>query len=426
MNIIVFRHPALENYLPKENLDQITIITPAKFEETYKIFYSEYSIKPKIYFLEDWRLPAMITVLNEINLTYKIEKISTLAEEDIEEVALLREFYTKQSSQLLTDLLFRDKYYMRSFLQNIVRQPKFRLIEKNEDIELFKKQSSSDEFILKRRNLAGGSHVKKVHRNSEITPEITFLDLYSGDYLIEEFVDLPQMVTADGYAVSGNISRFFSHEYNEHLLESFEHEYLLLRTSHLYHSKNDYINKIKKQSQKVLNIFLRNKDNISPFHFEWFINEETEEVVFNEVGRRFGGGNIPQLIQIAFGIDILNEYWLHENSIDNSNCTVIPKNIPDQIAASFMPYKKHGKIIELPSNDLFDWTVKTRMLSKIGDTNTQDVEIVTDIPFMSSFSASDETDLNIKIKRLIQLSNKIKYAKLDGDKDNMINDTVTN
>ncbi|MGR8772698.1 hypothetical protein FGL72_04380 [Leuconostoc citreum] len=55
-----------------------------------------------------------------------------------------------------------------------------------------------------------------------------------------------------------------------------------------------------------------------------------------------------------------------------------------------------------------------------------DVEIVTDIPFMSSFSANDETDLNIKIKRLIQLSNKIKYAKLDGDKDNMINDTVTN
>lgn len=426
MNIIIFRHPALENYVPKENLNQITIITPAEFKDSYNVFYSEYSTKPKIYFLEDWRLPSMITVLNEINLTYNIKKISTLAEEDIEEVALLREFYTKQSSQLLTDLLFRDKYYMRSFLQDVICQPKFRLIEESKDIDLFKKQSDSNEFILKRRNLAGGSHVKKVSRNNKIIPETTFLDLYSGEYLIEEFVDLPQMVTADGYAISGIISRFFNHEYNEHLLESFGHEYLLLRTSHLYNEKYEYINKIKDQSQKVLNIFLRNKDNISPFHFEWFINEETEKIVFNEVGRRFGGGNIPQLIQIAFGVDILNEYWIHENELENDNYLIVPKNVPDQIAASFMPCKKYGKIIELPNIDLFDWTVKTRILSKIGDINDQNVEIVTDIPFMSSFSADDESDLNTKVERLIQLSSKVKYAKLNGDKDNIINDTITN
>lgn len=416
MNIIIFRHPALGNYVPKTNLHQVIILTLAKFQESYEVFYNNYSIKPKIYFLEDWRLPSMIQILNEINLTADINKISTLAEEDIEEVALLREFYTKQSSQLLTDLLFRDKYYMRSFLQNIVSQPNFRLLEQPEDINVFKKVSSANFFIVKRRNLAGGSHVKKINRESNISPENTFIDLYSGEYLIEEFVDLPQMVTADGYAVAGIIFRFFSHEYNEHLLESFGHEYLLLRTSHLYNKRYDYIEKIKFQSQKVLNIFLRNKGNVTPFHFEWFVNEETDEIVFNEVGRRFGGGNIPQLIQIAFGVDVLNEYWQYENTIDNTNKKVLLKEFPNQIAASFMPYKKHGKITELPSIDLFDWTVKTRILSSVGDINDQNVEIVTDIPFMSSFAAIDESDLSTKIGHLVQLANKIKYVKIDENK----------
>ncbi|KID42349.1 hypothetical protein LfDm3_0278 [Fructilactobacillus fructivorans] len=44
-------------------------------------------------------------------------------------VALLREFFLNTKSALMTDFLFRDKYVMRSFLNGLLAQPDFSLIE---------------------------------------------------------------------------------------------------------------------------------------------------------------------------------------------------------------------------------------------------------------------------------------------------------
>ncbi|KID42350.1 hypothetical protein [Fructilactobacillus fructivorans] len=241
-------------------------------------------------------------------------------------------------------------------------------------------------------------------------------DIYSGNYIIEEFVNAPVMVTCDGYTIGDKISRFSVHEYDKQLLQSFSEPYLILRTSHFYESNPQIINDLKAESQKALKTLLRNKSGVNPFHFEWFVSSDGKPI-FNEVGRRFGGGNLTTIIESEYGVNLLKEYWELETSNTNTLTNIKPKeDTPNNLTATFMPYKKKGKIISLPQQQDFDWTYETRILSKIGDTSNGKTTIVTDIPFISTVQAQTEDELQHKIKRLINLSKKVVYKKVDNKK----------
>ncbi|MCT0151034.1 hypothetical protein [Fructilactobacillus fructivorans] len=129
MHIILLRHPAKLVHLEYANLDNVVLISPKSFKKDNDEFFYENHNRPNEVYVDQWNLKKLVTVMREISLKHSIDSVSTLAEEDIEMVALLREFFLNTKSALMTDFLFRDKYVMRSFLNGLLAQPDFSLIE---------------------------------------------------------------------------------------------------------------------------------------------------------------------------------------------------------------------------------------------------------------------------------------------------------
>ena len=189
-----------------------------------------------------------------------------------------------------------------------------------------------------------------------------------------------------------------------------------MRTSKLYNKNLRSIQeKIFEESKKILQVVSFNEE-ITPFHFEWFYSPETQEILFCEVGRRFGGGEIPRLIKNAFDVDILEEYWSISSkkvSIDNM-ITLNYTNIlsPLKISAAYFSVKKEGKLVNKPDRSKFSFTDMTWRFSKIGDVKEGKLESVAESDFLSIITAENESDFIDKIKILDNISEDYKYVKI--------------
>lgn len=78
--------------------------------------------------------------------------------------------------------------------------------------------------------------------------------------------------------------------------------------------------------------------------------------MFCEVGKRFGGGAIPELIQYSFGINILEKYWRSIDHSDKVDCSEHMLLMPAVIATSYSPYLREGVITKVPEKKYFNWT----------------------------------------------------------------------
>ena len=257
---------------------------------------------PKIIYLEDYTLPKMISIIRESIDVDSIEEVLTLDEHYMWHAGFLNDYFKKKNSSYLVNSLFQDKYLMRSVLFEIVPQPMFRLIETQKDIELFWKNTAGDKSIIKPRFGAACVGIKKYSRGEQI-PE----KFINSQYIIEEYVDLQKMLTCDGYSQGSNIIRFTHMNMKNYYWEQLE--LVMNSQSERIVSMKKYplFTKIFSECSKVLKEFV-NDYSIIPFHFEWFFDENKGEFVFCEVGKRFGGGDIPNLIQRSFGVNILKNF----------------------------------------------------------------------------------------------------------------------
>ncbi len=76
-------------------------------------------------------------------------------------VGFLNDHFVEKNTHSVSNLLFKDKYFMRSFLVGVVNQPYFRLLESENDLRVFWNNCKSSAAILKPRNEAGSNGIKK-------------------------------------------------------------------------------------------------------------------------------------------------------------------------------------------------------------------------------------------------------------------------
>lgn len=407
MHIILFRYSArvvMLNHLFETNS---IVIAPKSQEQKYITFEEEGNPLPNVIFIEDYTLPNIVLELRKIKKSETIESITTLSEEDMDWVGLLHDHFVTGNSRFVSNSLFKDKYLMRSLLIDEVKQPYFRLLESQGDFDKFWSQVTNDIAIIKPRYGAGSEGVFKVGREEKV------LDKYfSGKYLIEEFVALEKMMTCDGYAFGTKICRFFSHEYEELLLDTLNTtKEIIVRTNKLYQTKIELIEKAYRECKKVLSVFSV-EGELTPFHFEWFYSVQTEELLFCEVGKRFGGAEIPKLINYSFNVDVLKEYWqaligddkgIH---IDGAKDLLLPK----KISTTYSPYRQEGTLVSVPQNFEFDWTENTYVFVKVGD-KTESAESIVENNFMSQFISENEIEYQENLKKIRKLAGKFEYDK---------------
>ena len=407
MHIILFRYSArvvMLNHLFKTNS---IVIVPKSQEQKYITFEAEGNPLPNVIFIEDYTLPNIILEIRKIEKSRMIESITTLSEEDMDWVGLLHDHFVKGNSRFASNSMFKDKYLMRSLLIDKVKQPYFRLLESQDDYEKFWLQITGNTAIVKPRYGAGSEEVFKINRGDKIS-----VKYFSGKYLIEDFISLSRMMTCDGYAFGAKVCRFFSHEYEELLLDSLNTtKEIVVRTNKLYSTKISLIEKVYEECIKVLSEFSV-EGELTPFHFEWFYSEQTEELLFCEVGKRFGGAEIPKLIKYSFNIDILKEYW--EALIEGDKGRYVDGakslSIPVKISTTYSPYRKEGTLVSVPKQEEFDWTENTYIFVKPGE-KTENAQSIVENNFMSQFTSKDESDYQENLKKIRALTNKFLYER---------------
>lgn len=407
MHIVLFRYSARVVKLEFLSNKNVVVLAPEAQKQKYDTYLSEGHSLPNVIFLKDFILPNIILEIRKINQNNIIESITTLSEEDIDIAGILNDHFVCKNTKAVSNLLFKDKYYMRSFLTGIVKQPNFRLLESKNDLDLFWNSCNTSIAVLKPKNLAGSLGVKKITQKDVIGPEY-----YTGNYIVEEYVSINKMITCDGYAMGNKIKRFYIHEYEELLLDSLSSSgYYLIRTSSLYDKQEDFIKIAYDNCSEVLNVFSVN-DEVTPFHFEWFFDFSTKEIVFCEVGKRFGGADIPQLILDSFGVDILKEYWeiLTDKNYQEKLDYLEEFSFPHTISATFSLYKDSGTVVKTPSKDQLKWANKVYIFVKPGDYSRKSINIVEN-SMLIQFNCKNDFEFNKRVAELREISNEFEYKK---------------
>lgn len=370
----------------------LVVIVPSFRRETYfEIGFGLGNVKT----VESITLKSCFLELQKIELEYHIEKVFTLDESIMDWCGILNDYFTNSRSQSLQNALFKDKYFMRVFLQGIVDQPNF--------YEYKDLKENYSNMLAKPRKMASAYGIKNCNSYADVE-SITSKD----DYVFEAIVDYDEMFTTDGYAIDGKIVRFFSHQYDNKIFEAIhnlsDEGHVLVYTNSYYWKDMALIDKLYRQSKKIIEIFC--KDSVTAFHFEFFYNKAEQKIVFCEVGSRFGGGRIPQLIKDAFDCDVLGEYWKWQESTDTTtdfSDGVVLK--PSCVAATFMALQIDGLIkndINLSNDDVKEFV----RYKTIGECSKK-AQSVDELLYLCRFVAKDEDQMNVIIKELVNASKKM-------------------
>ncbi|EOL43662.1 hypothetical protein [Enterococcus caccae] len=405
MNIILYRYSPWISKLNFLNYDNSILFVPIKQKDAYEKYAIQFEQFPRIEYFKEFTLKEFVKVIDYLikEEALVINSITTQCEEDIIDAGLLNDFYKSEYSEGFINTCFRDKYVMRSFLQGVIEQPDFQLISSPSDIEDFKKRNSNNDYVIKHRLGFGTKSVRKIS-SSTVIDTVDYVDgIYSGNYLIENYVPDTMMVSNDGYAIGSEIKHFFVHDYDQSVLTVVEstHEHIV-RTSHLYKKNINLIEKMKETSQKILKRF-NALSAINPFHIEWFINPKQGQLILCEIARRYGGASIPSLVLNSFHVDLLKEYW--ENiSLDKVVDTPMELELPSIISVSYQRTAEEGILKSLPEDALFEWTNFYYNFFQKNQKITYKKEEQIPVYFIAEFSCQDDNDYQHKKQKMKLLS----------------------
>lgn len=354
MKYFIYRyHPSSIGIKPDNNL---SIICPTRLKNIYReLSFSE----ENIFTIDNFELPDLLMFFNEQN---NISDIFTLDEGLMHIAGILKSIFTNDKGAWKLNLSYKDKKIMRQLLEGKVLQPE--LLNPNEPLP--------KEFMIKPRSEASGKGVCKVTQ----VP-----DYYSNeDYLLETTEIFDTMFTCDGIAVDGQIAYFFTHEYVGNILDIKDNFYTIIKTNSKYND-DTFIKRLKEETQKVISSL--GAEEVLPFHAEFFYHPATDRLSFCEIGKRFGGGNIPLLIKQAFQFDILEAYW----QLKSGSSYYLDYSCKPQRYASTMAIFQNGEKQEPPTLPIeFDY------LREYPETSDKKATSLEDLRYLVSFSADSREE----------------------------------
>lgn len=357
----------------------LIVLAPSNKKETYiSIGFS----LDQVMEVNDFSFKNLFYVLDKEE---RIDDVFTLDEDLIIDVGILNEYFCSEYRMNVSNMLYKDKYLMRSALNGCINQPDFLSDWSNAEIGM----------LVKPRRLDSSRGIFKIEDLSEIK------DLSFDEYIIENYVDYDRMITVDGLVANGKIELFFSHEYDrKHLEMLFEGpDCTSIRTNRFYfdQAQKSKLKRLYEYSSKVVEK-LGNLKQPFPIHMEWFYCEDSEEFYFCEAACRFGGKRIPQLVETAFDINLVKEYWNYKLGLENKNhSNFIP--IPSRISTSFFVFLDEKiQVRNLKESYNYDEYIQS---GPIGE-SIKNVRSLESIRMLIRFTCSEEDKYDDEVKKIIK------------------------
>ncbi|MCM0599283.1 ATP-grasp domain-containing protein [Periweissella fabalis] len=396
MNYFVYKYSPQS--IHAQALINTVIVAPRNRQTDYEQYFGNQL--PAMLFLDELNFQTVLAALRQRT---DVTSVNTLSEPDGMWVGLIEDIILKRPSKYLENTLSKDKYYMRAVLEGVIPQPEFlALVDVTTALDFVQTHAK---VILKPRRDDSASGIQVLDVNTQSLAAIqaqltTILARNQDGYMLETFNPYPHMCTVDGYAVDGQITRFIVHEYVTPILASLQaKQALITRTAHFY-SRHDssMLSKIFALTQTIIST-LNLCDQVMPFHLELFY-DDNGNLAFCELGKRFGGGGILELIVAETGVDIAQEYWLRQNgdviSADGPVCLQ-----PTQIVAWYKKFAPTGYLTTVPTSDLttLPWVSAFYPIAQV-NTQTQASQSITDLLFKLRFTAADETTFSRHLNQI--------------------------
>lgn len=406
MNYFVYKYSPQS--IHAQALANTVIVAPRNRQTAYEQYFGKQI--PTMLFLDEINFQTVLAALRERT---DVTSVNTLSEPDGMWVGLIEDIILKRPSKYLENTLSKDKYYMRAVLAGIVPQPEF--LPLTDVMTALSFVQTHQKVILKPRrdDSASGVQILDITTQSltAIQAQLTTLLASNQDgYMLETFNPYPHMCAVDGYAVDGQITRFIVHEYVTPILASLQAQRALVtRTAHFY-SSNDSImlTKIFTLTQTIIST-LNSCDQVMPFHLELFY-DDSGNLAFCELGKRFGGGGILELIVAETGVDIAQEYWLRQNGdvvLEDGPVRLQPM----QIVAWYKKFAQTGYLTTVPTSNLptLSWVSAFYPMAQVA-TQTHASQSITDLLFKLRFTAVDEATFSRHLAQIDEYAQQYRWS----------------
>ncbi|PFL25305.1 hypothetical protein COJ07_01090 [Bacillus cereus] len=307
-------------------------------------------------------------VLEEINKKYKIKAIYATFENFVEVAGYLRTRFNIQGLNEEDSLNVRNKFLMKKVAEkHNIKCAAVEMIKGKESIEKFI-ENYGFPIIIKPIDGAGTKLTYKIDdvaKLEEVCKLISLYDkkgLYSGNYIIEEFV-YGEEYECDSIVQNGEVIFSTVGKYLTNLINTVNSETALGVITYPDKSNDDIVEKIKEFNKKVVKSF--NCENTIT-HLEVFIDKDGE-VIFSELAARIGGGPV-----IGNNIKSIYNVNIYESFVDlEINKIKVDSDEFSQCYAGCItfPYK-NGEILEISKEDDFkdiSGIVEVKIFNKVGD-----------------------------------------------------------
>jgi hypothetical protein len=286
------------------------------------------SIDDTFYMVEDdhgmWNHDHLVGGLAHKMRNTKFDIFAALDDFDVEHVAFLREYFRIPGMGETTARYFRDKLAMRIKAQSEgVPVPEFTALFHDADIHDFTSRVSAP-WLVKPRMQASAAGIKKIYNTDDLWAHLNYLGGERHEYLMEKFapgsVYHVDALTTEGKVVFARTSQYLDTPFEV------AHGGGIFRSVTLELGCEEDV-ALQKLNEHVMNAFGM---QYSASHTEFIKCNEDGKYYFLETASRVGGANLAEMVEIASGVNLWNEWARVEIAAKRKVKYKLPKIRKDQ------------------------------------------------------------------------------------------------
>lgn len=400
-NAIPFHH--IFSDIPKENLYLIANQTSFSEEEITNLSanYKEIRVIKNYYYSGEVELAAI-----ELHEKYKFDSIVAPAEDDVLRAAKLRDYLKIQGQGYKSALVFRDKLLMKDTVKNVVKVPKYAVLDSPLDLLDFINKNGFP-VVAKPARSRGAYGVYVLKNNIDVQNFLKISQLFNSSYQsfyeIEEFIE-GTMYQLDGLVKDGKIIAMWPSKFVGNCVDFLKGKIFECR---LLSATDLLIPRFKYFAEKVIAAMPTPN---TAFHLEVF-HTNNDEIVFCEIASRAGGPRLREIWLDGFNIDIGTTFIRMQAGLETpGEPTGNPMN-PKSICGFMMIPSQSGTLQSLDLTCPYQWvTYYYPNKEKIGKSLTLSKEYGDTIASLA-FVAPTEDEYKERSKMIVDwLSNSIRWA----------------